>query len=86
MGITWLYTVAQAMTPALIFEHVNNTDFKLLYPTFTDFDVRFYIFEVLKVCRCCYRSLAVHCSISVLCRLYLTSTYLAVWYGRLVCR
>jgi casein kinase II subunit alpha len=41
------------MTPALIFEHVNNTDFKLLYPTFTDFDVRFYLFEVLKVCLYC---------------------------------
>lgn len=39
----------QAMTPALIFEYVNNTDFKLLYPTFTDFDVRFYLYEVLKV-------------------------------------
>jgi casein kinase II subunit alpha len=35
-------------TPALIFEYINNVDFKLLYPTFTDFDVRFYIYELLK--------------------------------------
>jgi len=36
-------------TPCLIFEHVNNTDFKVLYPTFTDFDIRFYLFELLIV-------------------------------------
>jgi len=35
-------------TPCLIFEHVNNTDFKVLYPTLTDYDIRFYIFELLK--------------------------------------
>ena len=28
-------------TPALIFEHVNNTDFKQLYQTLTDFDIRY---------------------------------------------
>lgn len=36
-------------TPALIFEHVNNTDFKQLYQTLKDFDIRFYLFELLKV-------------------------------------
>ncbi len=35
-------------TPSLIFEYVNNTDFKTLFPTFTSHDIRFYIFEVLK--------------------------------------
>lgn len=34
-------------TPCLIFEYVNNLDFKVLYPTLTDFDVRYYIYEVL---------------------------------------
>lgn len=29
-------------TPALIFEHVNNTDFKQLYQTLSDFDIRYY--------------------------------------------
>lgn len=31
-------------TPSLIFEHVNNTDFKTLYPTFKDHDIRFYMY------------------------------------------
>lgn len=35
-------------TPALIFEHVNNTDFKHLYQNFGDFDIRFYLYELLK--------------------------------------
>jgi serine/threonine protein kinase len=39
----------QSKTPSLIFEYVNNTDFKALYPTLTDFDIRYYIFELLKV-------------------------------------
>ncbi|KAG1368585.1 Casein kinase II subunit alpha-4, chloroplastic [Cocos nucifera] len=38
----------QSKTPSLIFEHVNNTDFKVLYPTLTDYDVRYYIYELLK--------------------------------------
>lgn len=36
-------------TPSLIFEYVNNTDFRSLYPKFVDYDVRYYIFELLKV-------------------------------------
>jgi casein kinase II subunit alpha len=36
-------------TPSLIFEFVNNTDFKILYPTLSDYDVRYYIYELLKV-------------------------------------
>lgn len=35
-------------TPALIFEYVNNVDFKILYPTLTDYDVRYYMHEILK--------------------------------------
>ena len=38
----------QSKTPSLIFEHVDNTDFKILYPTLTDYDIRYYIFELLK--------------------------------------
>ncbi|CEQ42382.1 SPOSA6832_04184 [Sporobolomyces salmonicolor] len=37
-----------------VFEHVNNTDFKVLYPKFTDFDVRYYIFELLKALDFCH--------------------------------
>jgi casein kinase II subunit alpha len=35
-------------TPALIFEYVNNIHFRSLYPTLTDFQVRYYVFELLK--------------------------------------
>ena len=40
---------AQSKTPSLVFEYVNNTDFKVLYPTLNDYDIRFYIYELLKV-------------------------------------
>lgn len=36
-------------TPSLIFEYVNSTDFKVLYPTLTANDIRYYIYELLKV-------------------------------------
>ncbi len=35
--------------PSLITEYVHNVDFKVLYPRFSDLDVRFYMFELLKV-------------------------------------
>lgn len=38
----------QSKTPSLVFEYINNTDFKILYPTLTDYDIRYYIFELLK--------------------------------------
>jgi len=38
----------QTKTPSLIFEYVNNVDFKVLYPTLQDFDVRYYMMELLK--------------------------------------
>lgn len=41
----------QSKTPSLIFEYVNNTDFRTLYPKFVDLDVRYYILELLKVRR-----------------------------------
>ncbi|KAJ8923636.1 hypothetical protein NQ315_010216 [Exocentrus adspersus] len=41
-------------TPALIFEHVNNTDFKQLYQTLTDFDIRYYLYELLKALDYCH--------------------------------
>lgn len=34
--------------PSLVTEYIHNVDFKVLYPRFTDFDVRFYILELLK--------------------------------------
>lgn len=41
----------QSKTPSLVFEYINNSDFKLLYPTLSDLDIRYYMLELLKVCR-----------------------------------
>uniref|UniRef100_A0A7S0X2H3 non-specific serine/threonine protein kinase n=1 Tax=Chlamydomonas leiostraca TaxID=1034604 RepID=A0A7S0X2H3_9CHLO len=41
-------------TPSLIFEHVAATDFKVLYPTLTDGDIRYYIYELLKALEFCH--------------------------------
>ncbi|KAJ8906989.1 hypothetical protein NDN08_003472 [Rhodosorus marinus] len=38
----------QSKVPSLIFEAVNNVDFKVLYPKFTNYDVKFYAYEVLR--------------------------------------
>lgn len=48
-NIVKLYDVVrdlQSKTPSLIFEHVDNVDFKILYPTLTDYDIRYYIRQV----------------------------------------
>ena len=50
----------QSRTPSLIFEHVENTDFKTLYPTFVDSDVRFYLFELLKALDFCHSMGIIH--------------------------
>jgi len=41
-------------TSSLIFEYVDVVDFKVLFPTLTDFDVRYYIFELLKSLDYCH--------------------------------
>jgi len=41
-------------TPALVFEHVNNTDFKELYATLSDYDIRYYLYELLKALDFCH--------------------------------
>lgn len=35
-------------TPALIFESIRNLDFRVLYPTFSDYDIRYYMYQLLK--------------------------------------
>ncbi len=49
-NIIKLYDMAQddvSEVTALIFERVNHTDHKILYKQFKDFDIRYYIYEVL---------------------------------------
>ncbi|CAL8073101.1 unnamed protein product [Calicophoron daubneyi] len=41
-------------TPALIFEYVENKDFKELYHTLTDYDIRYYMFELLRALDACH--------------------------------
>ncbi|CAO2656821.1 Nn.00g056240.m01.CDS01 [Neocucurbitaria sp. VM-36] len=47
-------------TPSLIFEYVNNTDFRSLYPKFQDYDVRYYIYELLKALDYCHSKGIMH--------------------------
>ena len=39
---------------------MNNTDFKVLYPTLTDLDIRYYIFELLKALEFCHSNGIMH--------------------------
>lgn len=50
----------QSKTPSLIFEHVNNHDFKTLYPTLTDLDIRYYMYELLKALDFCHSNGIMH--------------------------
>lgn len=51
---------SQSKTPSLIFENVNNTDFRTLYPRFVDYDVRYYIYELLKALDFCHSKGIMH--------------------------
>jgi len=51
---------AASKAPSLIFEAVNNTDFKSLFPTLSDMDCRFYIFEILKALDYCHSKGIMH--------------------------
>ena len=44
----------ESKTPSIVMEYIDNTDFRYLYPTFTDFDIRFYIYELLKALDFCH--------------------------------
>jgi len=47
-------------TKALIFEYIDNIGFKELYPTFTDLDVRYYIYELIRALEYCHSKGVVH--------------------------
>ncbi|KAG9796087.1 Pkinase-domain-containing protein, partial [Aureobasidium melanogenum] len=51
---------SQSKTPSLIFENVDNTDFRTLYPRFVDYDVRYYIYELLKALDFCHSKGIMH--------------------------
>lgn len=47
-------------TNSLIFEHVDNMDFKILFPTLQDMDIRYYIYELLKALKYCHSAGIMH--------------------------
>lgn len=46
--------------PSLVFEYVENTDFRRLYPTFRSDDVRYYMKELLKALEFCHGKSIMH--------------------------
>ena len=47
-------------TPALVFEYVNNLDYKTLFPNLNDFEIRFYMYEILKALDYCHSQGIMH--------------------------
>lgn len=47
-------------TPSLIFEYINNTDFRILYPKFDNYDIKYYMFELLKALDFCHSKGIMH--------------------------
>lgn len=47
-------------TPSLIFEYVNNTDFRILYPKLSDLEIRFYVYEIIKALDYCHSKGIMH--------------------------
>lgn len=46
--------------PCLVFEHVNNTDHRRLYPMLTDRDIQYYMFELLRALDYCHSQGIMH--------------------------
>lgn len=62
-NIITLYDVVkdpQSKIPSLIFENVDNVDFKVLYPTLTDYDIRYYMYELVKALDFCHSNGIMH--------------------------
>nr|BAG12775.1 putative casein kinase II alpha subunit [Sorogena stoianovitchae] len=47
-------------SPSLISECINNTDFKSLFPVLTDFDIRYYMYELFKALDYCHSKGIMH--------------------------
>lgn len=50
----------QSTMPSLIFEYVDNLDFKVLYPMLSPNEIRYYIFELLKALDFCHSQGIMH--------------------------
>ncbi|KAI8341136.1 kinase-like domain-containing protein [Chlamydoabsidia padenii] len=60
IGLLDIVRDPQSRTPSLVFECVNNMEFKILYPRFTDHDVRYYMYELLKALDYCHSKGIMH--------------------------
>ncbi|SAM08032.1 hypothetical protein [Absidia glauca] len=60
IGLLDIVRDPQSRTPSLVFECVNNIEFKILYPRFTDYDVRYYMYELLKALDYCHSKGIMH--------------------------
>ncbi|EGR30332.1 hypothetical protein IMG5_134810 [Ichthyophthirius multifiliis] len=47
-------------TPALIFEYVENVDFRSLFPQLTDYEIRYYLYELMKALDYCHSKGIMH--------------------------
>lgn len=47
-------------TPSLVFEHIENTDFRSMFPTISDMEIRHYIYELLKALDYCHSKGIMH--------------------------
>ena len=36
-------------TPSLVFEHINNVDYKLIFPKIQENDLKYYMYELFRV-------------------------------------
>lgn len=50
----------QSKTPSLITEYVENVEFRKLYPTFTDYDLRYYVYEIVRGLDYCHSMGVMH--------------------------
>ncbi|UKK02871.2 non-specific serine/threonine protein kinase [Theileria orientalis] len=50
----------QSRIPSLVFELVKNTDYKVLYPTFTVHDIKYYMFQLLRAINYCHSKGIMH--------------------------
>jgi len=50
----------QSKTPSLVFEYIDNVDFKVLYPTLTDMDIRYYLREIFFALDFCHAQGIMH--------------------------
>lgn len=47
-------------TPSLVFEYMEHVDFRSMFPTITDYEIRFYIYELLRALDFCHQKGIMH--------------------------